>query len=228
MFYHPNITDTFNLDKEESRHLARVLRVGIGSEVLFTDGCGGKYRCRVIDNNPKRVGLNVLEKTFEKAPEPKIEIAIAPTKLNDRIEWFLEKCTEIGISRISPILCKHSERKVIKTERLSKIIVSAMKQSLNAHLPHLDELIPFKDFVTQPFEGKKYICHLAEKPVLLKDIYTKGENARVLIGPEGDFSEEEILLANENGFETVSLGNTRLRTETAGVVACHTLNLLNL
>ena len=146
----------------------------------------------------------------------------------DRIEWFLEKTTEIGINRVTPLLCRFSERKEVKLDRLEKVMISAMKQSLKAYLPQLDELTKFSDFIHQPFDGQKFIAHCEEQHrELLKNTVKTGENYLILIGPEGDFSPEEIELAINAGFLPVSLGNSRLRTETAGVVACHTFNLLN-
>ena len=146
----------------------------------------------------------------------------------ERIEWFLEKATEIGINRVTPLLCRYSERKEIKNDRLEKVMVSAMKQSLKAYLPQLDELTKLNEFIRQPFEGQKFIAHCEEQHrELLKNAIKSGGNYLILIGPEGDFSTEEIELALNAGFLPVSLGDSRLRTETAGVVACHTFNLLN-
>ena len=160
----------------------------------------------------------------------KLHIEMAPTKKMDRNEWFAEKATEIGINQLTFLNCRYSERKVIKSERIEKIIVSAVKQSLKARVPLLDEMIDFKSFVQQEFEGQKFIAHCydeeAEK-IHLKDALKIGEKALILIGPEGDFSEQEVALAKEYGFRPISLGNSRLRTETAALVACHTFNLIN-
>ncbi len=146
----------------------------------------------------------------------------------DRNEWFVEKATEIGIDRITPLLCKHSERKDIKPQRIEKILVSAMKQSQKAILPQFDNILVFNEFVKEEFDGQKFIahCYEGEKP-LLNDIYGKGRDALILIGPEGDFSEDEVKAAIENGFEEISLGKSRLRTETAALAACHTIHVLN-
>ena len=153
---------------------------------------------------------------------------MAPTKNMDRTEWFAEKATEIGFDELTFLNCRFSERKVIKTERISKILVSAIKQSLKARLPQLNEMTDFNKFITQPFSGQKFIAHCYEgEKQLLKDIVHSGEDALVLIGPEGDFSEEEVRKAEENGFISISLGKSRLRTETAALVACHILNLQN-
>ena len=158
-----------------------------------------------------------------------LHIAIAPTKNIDRIEWFAEKCTEIGIDAITLLHCRYSERKEVKNERIEKIIISAAKQSLKATLPALSGITDFKKFITQPFDGDKYIAHCydQENKILLKNACKPGTNTLVLIGPEGDFSTEEVEAAIAGGFIPVSLGNSRLRTETAGVVACHTLQLIN-
>jgi 16S rRNA (uracil1498-N3)-methyltransferase len=156
-----------------------------------------------------------------------LHLAVAPTKNTDRFEWFLEKATEIGVDEITPILCEHSERKVIKDDRLEKVVISAMKQSLKAYLPKLNPLTPLKDLLNAEFEGKKFIAHCYDLDKReLKNELTESSSHLVLIGPEGDFSEEEIQLAITQQFIPVSLGESRLRTETAGVVACHTVNLL--
>jgi 16S rRNA (uracil1498-N3)-methyltransferase len=158
----------------------------------------------------------------------RVHVAIAPTKNMERIEWFLEKATEIGIDHINPLLCCFSERKEIKGERLEKVMVSAMKQSLKAYLPQLDPLTRFSDFISQPFEGQKFIAHCDEQHRdVLKQLILPNQQYLILIGPEGDFSPEEISLAIQAGFHPVSLGDSRLRTETAGLVACHTFNLMN-
>jgi len=153
---------------------------------------------------------------------------MAPTKNNDRTEWFLEKCTEMGIDQITPLLCEHSERKVIKTERLNKIITSAVKQSLKAYHPILEEMTKFKTLINRHFEGQKFIAHCnpGEKTPL-QDIYKENSDVLILVGPEGDFSPHEVEMAKNTGFKEISLGNSRLRTETAGIVACHTINLIN-
>jgi 16S rRNA (uracil1498-N3)-methyltransferase len=157
-----------------------------------------------------------------------VHIAIAPTKNIERMEWFLEKATEIGVTRVTPLLCRYSERKEIKHDRLEKVMVSAMKQSLKAYLPKLDELTKFNELINQPFSGQKFIAHCDDQHRdLLRNLVEPNRDYLILIGPEGDFSSEEIEMAMQAGFLPVSLGNSRLRTETAGVVACHTFNLLN-
>lgn len=229
IFYTPDISINTELPVEEAQHCVRVLRMKEGDEVLLTDGMGRFYDARIIQANPKHCIVTVLN-TIE---QPKswnfnLQIAFAPTKNIDRIEWFAEKATEIGIDRFTPLLCQYSERKEIKKLRIEKILVSAMKQSQKAVLPQLDDMQAFSAFIKQPFDGRKFIahCYEADKP-LLKEIYNKDENALILIGPEGDFSEKEVEEAIRNGFEPISLGESRLRTETAALVACHTIHILN-
>lgn len=230
IFYTPDISGTtYTLDETESKHCIRVLRLEKGDEITLVDGRGGFYMARIDDPNPKRCTVAVVkseqnygERRFQ------VHIAIAPTKNIERIEWFLEKATEIGIKRVIPLLCRYSERKEIKNERLEKVMVSAMKQSLKAYLPQLDVLTKFKDLINQPFDGQKFIAHCEEQHRdLLKNLVVPNQNYLILIGPEGDFSTDEIEMALNAGFRPVSLGDSRLRTETAGVVACHTFNLLN-
>lgn len=230
IFYTPDISGTtYTLDETESKHCIRVLRLEKGDEITLVDGRGGFYMARIDDPNPKRCTVAVVkseqnygERRFQ------VHIAIAPTKNIERIEWFLEKATEIGIKRVIPLLCRYSERKEIKNERLEKVMVSAMKQSLKAYLPQLDVLTKFKDLINQPFDGQKFIAHCEEQQRdLLKNLLVPNQNYLILIGPEGDFSTDEIEMALNTGFRPVSLGESRLRTETAGVVACHTFNLLN-
>ena len=230
IFYTPELSgNTYTLDETESKHCIRVLRLDKGDEITLVDGRGGFFTAEIFDPNPKRCAVNVVESQQNFGLRNfRVHIAIAPTKNIERIEWFLEKATEIGISRITPLLCRYSERKEIKTERLEKVMVSAMKQSRKAYLPQLDELTKFSEFVRQPFDGQKFIAHCEEQHrELLKSLVVPTQNYLILIGPEGDFSSEEIELALKEGFQPVSLGDSRLRTETAGVVACHTFNLLN-
>ncbi|MDB2415617.1 16S rRNA (uracil(1498)-N(3))-methyltransferase [bacterium] len=230
LFYIPDInSNDYTLSKEESKHCIMVLRKTVGDEISLIDGKGGFYIAKITEANSKSCQLEVIsiEKDFGKSPNH-IHLAIAPTKSNDRFEWFLEKATEIGINEITPIVCDNSERKVLKLERMNKILVSAMKQSKRAFLPKLNDVTFFKDFIQSTFEEKCFIAHCEEGEKLnLKDSLTKGENTLILIGPEGDFSNNEIKQAKEHNFTAVSLGTSRLRTETAGVVACHTVNLIN-
>ncbi len=229
LFYTPDIRENeYTLSETESKHCVRVLRLGISDSIILIDGAGGWYEAVIVDANPKRCKVEIKKhlKEYEKRDQY-LHIAIAPTKNIDRFEWFLEKATEIGIDEITPILCDHSERKIIKDERLEKVIVSAMKQSLKAYLPKLNPLTPIKDLLSNSFEGRKYIAHCYEQDKKeLKNEIAESRSNLILIGPEGDFSEEEVQLAIENHFVPVSLGNSRLRTETAGVVACHTANLI--
>ncbi len=230
LFYTPNIQGSFyTLDETESKHAIRVLRMSQGDAIQLIDGIGNFYEGRISDANPKKCCIEILKKAEEFGKRNHyLHMAVAPTKNIDRFEWFLEKATEIGIDEITPILCDHSERKVIKEERLEKVIVSAMKQSLKAYLPKLNPLTPLKEFLQTPFDGKKFIAHCYEQDKRdLKNEIPGSHSNLILIGPEGDFSEEEIELAMQNGFLPVSLGASRLRTETAAVVACHTANLLN-
>lgn len=229
VFYTPDIQTRAELPEEEAAHAVRVLRLQAGDEVTLTDGKGNFYRAEISVASNKRCLVNILE-TQPQEPlwQGHLHIAMAPTKNMDRTEWFAEKATEIGFDELTFLNCRFSERKVIKTERIQKILVSAIKQSLKARLPLLNEMTDFNKFVRQPFNGQKFIahCYEGEKP-LLKDILKRGEDALVLIGPEGDFSEEEVKLAIEQGFQPISLGRSRLRTETAALVACHILNLQN-
>lgn len=230
IFYTPELSgNTYTLDETESKHCVRVLRLEKGDEITLVDGRGGFFLARIDDPNPKRCVVKVVHSELNyRQRNFGIHIAIAPTKNIERIEWFLEKATEIGVNRITPLLCHHSERKEIKHERLEKVMVSAMKQSLKAYLPQLDELTKFSKFIQQPFEGQKFIAHCDKQHRdLLKNVLKPANSYLILIGPEGDFSPEEIKLALDAGFVPVSLGESRLRTETAGVVACHTFNLLN-
>ncbi len=230
IFYTPDISgNTYILDETESKHCVRVLRLEKGDEITLVDGRGGFFTAEIADPNPKRCAVTVIKSEPDFGGRDfRVHIAIAPTKNIERIEWFLEKATEIGINRVTPLLCRYSERKEIKHDRLEKVMVSAMKQSLKAYLPKLDDLTKFADFIKQPFDGQKFIAHCEEQHRdLLKNLVEVKQNYLILIGPEGDFSTEEIEMALTAGFRPVSLGDSRLRTETAGVVACHTFNLLN-
>jgi 16S rRNA (uracil1498-N3)-methyltransferase len=230
LFYVPNISGAeVVLNETESKHAIRVLRLQAGNQVQIIDGIGGFYEAEISEAHPKKCKLKITRavKDFEKK-DFNLHIAIAPTKNIDRFEWFLEKCTEIGINEITPLLSEHSERKEVKPERLKKILVSAMKQSLKAYLPKLNELTSFKDLIVNSDSSKKFIAHCNDGDKNhLKNEISKGENVLILIGPEGDFSEEEVMLAKEYDFAEISLGPSRLRTETAGVVACHVVNLAN-
>lgn len=229
VFYTPDIKKiTYTLTEEESKHAVKVLRMATGDEVSMIDGKGGLYYGIIDEADAKKCVIRVIEKIEQyNRRNYRIHIAIAPTKNIDRLEWFLEKATEIGIDEITPLLCQRSERKVIKTERLEKIILSAMKQSVKAYRPVLNPLTKFDDFIKNDLAGKKYIAHCESNPK--PSLKSKLDHANIftlLIGPEGDFSPEEIDKAKLNNFEEVHLGKSRLRTETAGVVACHTINIV--
>jgi 16S rRNA (uracil1498-N3)-methyltransferase len=230
LFYVPGISGSeIILDETESKHAVKVLRLGKGDSIICTDGAGGLYTATITDAHPKHCKLSIVESKMQVGKRNyNIHIAIAPTKNNERLEWFLEKATEIGIDEISLLLCDNSERRKANTERLEKVVVSAMKQSVKAYLPKLNEPVPFDEFIADSKAGQKFIAHCRENNLPhLKDMVQKEKSVLVLIGPEGDFSNKEIELAIQHGFEAISLGNSRLRTETAGIVSCHIVNLAN-
>ena len=229
LFFHNTIdlqNPTFVFSDEESRHLSKVLRKQPGDLVAVTDGKGLKVHVQIQNISSRKTNGHIVETITHPAPKHRTHIAIAPTKNIVRLEWFLEKATEIGIHRISPILCKHSERKVIKSDRLTKILQAALKQSQQFNLPQLDELISFEAFVAQQQKGYIAHCNTGEK-IDLADIAPTEQSNCILIGPEGDFSLDEIVFAQKNNFQPISLGSQRLRTETAALVACHTLSLIH-
>ena len=230
LFYTPDISsEIYTLSEDESKHIIRVLRLKKGSFISLTNGTGTFYQVEIIDDNAKRCTVKVAEINENVGRrEFKLHIAIAPTKNIERFEWFLEKATEIGIDEITPIICRNSERGVIKTERLNKVLVSAMKQSLKAYCPKLNEPIQFSNFLKNQTSPNKFIAHCADgEKFSLKEKYKSGSDSLILIGPEGDFSPEEIKSAINSGFQEIHLGNSRLRTETAGVVACQIVNFIN-
>ena len=229
VFYTPDIETSCEMPDEEAGHCLRVLRLGIGDEVMLTDGKGSFYKAVISAATNKRCQLKVIEVLpQEKGWNGWLHVAMAPTKNMDRTEWFAEKATEIGFDELTFLNCRFSERKIIKTERIEKILVSAVKQSLKAAKPVWHEMVDFNKFISQDFKGQKFICHCYEgEKKLLKEALVPGEDALILIGPEGDFSEEEVAKALSLGFQPVSLGKSRLRTETAALVATHTLNLFN-
>lgn len=230
IFYTPDISGNFyTLNEAESKHCIRVLRHVQGDQLTLIDGKGNWYEATITDANPKRCSVEVVKTIADVGKRNyRLHVAIAPTKNIDRFEWFLEKATEIGIDEITPILCEHSERKQIKPERLEKVIVSAMKQSLKAFLPQLNNLTTFESLLQTATEGGKYIAHCEEgqKNHLFHQV-KPSESVLVLIGPEGDFSPDEIQKAKEGGFTEISLGESRLRTETAGMVATQIVQLVN-
>lgn len=231
LFYNPSINETvtsFVFDKEESKHIIKVLRKKEGDTLFVTNGLGFLFQTEITIASDNKCTVKII--SFEQQEKPKfyLHLAVAPTKMNERYEWFLEKATEIGLQEITPIICEHSERKVIKTDRFQKILESAMKQSLHYYLPKLNEPISFRDFINKENKGQKFIAHCEEtdKKSLKNELKTN-QDITVLIGPEGDFSVKEIQSALEQNYIPVSLGQTRLRTETAAVVACHSVIFKN-
>ncbi len=230
LFFDPYFKqNNFSLNTEESKHCIKVLRHKTGDSIHILDGKGTIYKGIIRDANAKACQIEITEEIYEEKRPFQLKMAVAPTKNMDRFEWFLEKATEIGINEITPIICDHSERKIIKPERLEKIIVSATKQSLKSYKPILNPLIKFQDLIQQiPQDTPSFIahCYPSEKE-LLKTAYSQQNNVWILIGPEGDFSEDEVKHALKNNLKAISLGKERLRTETAAIVACTTINIIN-
>lgn len=229
-FFAPDIESSDTLPESDSQHAVRVLRMKTGDTIEVVDGKGHRFLCRLIDPHPKHAVVEVIER-IDLPPvwSNKIIIGIAPTKHLDRMEWVVEKLTEIGVNRIVPLRCRHSERKELKRERLEKIAVSAMKQSLKATLPTIDEMTDFKRFVNCIETPQRFIAYCddtIERRLFAKE-YQANTDTTILIGPEGDFSAEEVCVAIDNGFCPVTLGNNRLRTETAAIVACDTCHIIN-
>lgn len=230
IFFQSDLSTGINsLNEEESRHCLRVLRLKENDRINLIDGKGTFCEAVIVCADAKRCEYEIIERIPEYNKRNfNLTIAIAPTKNNERFEWFLEKATEIGIDQVIPIICRYSERKDIKTDRLEKIIISAVKQSQKAYIPELKPVTKFEEFIKTPFSGDKFIAHcFNEEKQLLKNIARAETDSLICIGPEGDFSTHEVEMALNKGFKPVSLGNSRLRTETAGLVACHTINLLN-
>ncbi|MCD4792720.1 MAG: 16S rRNA (uracil(1498)-N(3))-methyltransferase [Bacteroidales bacterium] len=231
IFYTPDITnDFYTLSQEESKHCVKVLRLEIGEKVQLINGKGKLFVTEITDNNPKRCSVKVIE-TIEKESRKnyKIHIAVAPVKNINRFETFLEKATEIGVDKIIPFVSSFSERKIIKSERLEKVIISATKQSKAFFKPVFSDLKKFDDIIQIDFTGEKYIAHCYDSDTKkhIKDVYQKGKDVLILIGPEGDFSKNEIQQAVSKGFKEVSLSDARLRTETAGIVAAGIIDFMN-
>ena len=232
LFYTPDIVPTaqqYLLSEEESKHCVRVLRMEKGSEVQLIDGRGGFYIARIVDAHPKKTILQIIstQQTFNRRNHY-LHIAVAPTKNIERLEWFLEKATEIGIDEVSFIICRRSERKELKIDRLNKIVTSAVKQSIKAYHPILNEPVSFEQLMDTGFIGQKFIAHCEQTAkTSLRDELTKGESCLVLIGPEGDFTPDEIDTALNKNFKAITLGDSRLRTETAALEACFEVNFLN-
>lgn len=232
LFYNSEITantQQFTFDKTESRHIVRVLRKQEGDSIFITNGFGQLFTSEIVIANDKKCLVKITNIQDHKKPwNYYLHVAIAPTKLNDRFELFLEKATEIGIDEITPIICEHSERKVVKIDRMEKIIHSAAKQSLKFHFPKLNEPITFNQFINSNFDGQLFIAHCEETDKrTLKLVLKPKLKTTVLIGPEGDFSTKEIQQSLEHNFIPVSLGESRLRTETAGIVAVHSVAFVN-
>lgn len=231
LFYSPDIpedSNTFSFSREESKHIVKVLRKSVGDTLYITNGNGILLTAEIefISNN--KCNAKIVSKEKQEKRNYNIHLAVAPTKMNDRYEWFLEKATEIGIDTVTPTICDHSERKVIKKERFERILQSAMKQSLNCYLPKLNDAISFKDFINQKIEGQLFIAHCedTDRKSLKNELKAKTD-VTILIGPEGDFSVKEIEMALKHNFIPVTLGTTRLRTETAAIVACHSVAFVN-
>ena len=231
LFYNPNINETteqFSFNKEESKHITKVLRKKQGDILNITNGNGWLFTAELNIANIKNCAAAIKEKKLQPKRDYNLHLALAPTKMNDRFEWFLEKATEIGVDSITPIICDHSERKVIKHERFEKILQSAMKQSLQCYLPKLNKAVNFSDFIKEDFDGQLFIAHCEKtERKSLKDELQSNKEITILIGPEGDFSVKEIEQALHFNYIPVTLGTSRLRTETAAIVACHSVAFVN-
>ena len=231
LFYAPHLTldDTLILlDEEESRHGLKVLRLAIGEEMVLTNGQGIKAVGRFFGQQGRQAQVEIETAETTAFPACSLCMAVGPTKNHDRYEWFVEKATELGLQQLVPVISVHSERKNIHVSRLQRLMVAALKQSQSYYLPELTEETSFSDFVKQPFEGQKFIAWCGETPKEhMIRLLQKNSPAWILIGPEGDFSEQEVTLAIQHGYVPISLGKKRLRTETAALVACHIFNLIN-
>lgn len=231
LFYDPSLDNSvkqFTFSPEESRHIVRVLRKTEGDVVQITNGKGHLFEAEILLPDQKKCVAQIISRTKTIPKRYSLHLAVAPTKMNDRYEWLLEKATEIGVDEITPVICDHSERKKIKPERMERVIQSAMKQSLQTVLPKFNPEISYKEFLEREFTGLKFIahCHNDEKMELKRRVIADMD-ITILIGPEGDFSKEEVDLARGKGFVPISLGNNRLRTETAAIVACATVSTIN-
>jgi len=243
LFYTPDLAgDLYSLNEEESRHCLKVLRLAKGDIIHLTDGKGNLFETVIIEDKDKtcivqvksniilpgkRLTANGKQQFSYGKRDYRLHIAIAPTKNIERFEWFLEKVTEIGIDEITPLICDHSERRQLRIDRLEKVITAAMKQSLKAWHPRLNEAAEFKKFVSGNRDRGKYIAYITDGVPMLHQVCLQGNDATIMIGPEGDFSPSEVEMAVKSGYKIVSLGDSRLRTETAGIIACHTVFLLN-
>jgi len=221
---------TVHFDKDESRHIAKVLRKKQGDTIHVTNGLGFLFTCKLVLIQDKHCIAEIIEIKKEEPHPYFLHMAVAPTKMNDRFEWFLEKATEIGIDEITPILCEHSERKKIRLDRYEKVIDAALKQSLQTYLPKLNAFTPIESLYDKTKEyDSVFFAHCEDEAnkISLKDKLEPNKRYLILIGPEGDFSKNEIKKARDNNWQEVSLGNTRLRTETAAIVACHSVAFIN-
>jgi len=237
LFYTPDISgNLYSLNEEESRHCQKVLRLREGDPVHLTDGRGTLFAARITDLQSRRVTVEVVSRQDGFGQRDySLHLAVAPTKNIDRFEWFLEKATEIGVDEITPLICDHSERRHLRTDRLEKVITAAVKQSLKAYHPKLNEPVLLEKFLAfrpprilaNHLPENKFMAYITPGVPLLKQLYQKGADAVILIGPEGDFSPDEVEAATSSGYQVISLGKSRLRTETAAIAACHTIELLN-
>ncbi len=231
LFYTPDIEkdDFYQLNEEESKHAVRVLRLNIGDEVWLTDGKGTMIQAQLVDNHPKRCNLKIVKRIEKYAKRDyRLHMAVAPTKNISRFEWFLEKATEIGIDEITPILCEHSERNTIKADRLNKVITAAVKQSLKAYHPKLNGLRKFSDLLKENRDSKMLLAWCeATKENRIDNFVKPKEDILVFIGPEGGFSDNEVKQAKDAAVNLVSISDSRLRTETAAIVACHSIAFIN-
>lgn len=232
LFFHPSVSENdreVKFPREESKHIVKVLRKKEGDLLHLTNGRGWMFTTEIISAEMNNCIARIINSEKEAPPAYHLHLAVAPTKMNDRYEWFLEKATEIGVHEITPVICEHSERKVVKLNRFERVLQSALKQSLHTRFPILNEPVNLSDFLEQKHEGQCFVAHCEEdqeKRLLSREVQ-KNSSVCVLIGPEGDFSKEEIELALKKDWKAVSLGNSRLRTETAAIVACHTVALIN-
>ncbi|WP_422080684.1 16S rRNA (uracil(1498)-N(3))-methyltransferase [Ulvibacterium sp.] len=231
LFYNPTLdisVSQFIFNQEESRHIIKVLRKKEGDTLRITNGRGHLFQAKILTADLKKCKAEIVSTTKRHPKMYALHMVVAPTKNIDRFEWFLEKATEIGVDEITPVICERSERKVIKQERLERIILSAMKQSLQTYLPKLNDAISYKDFIKNTHEGLLFIAHCENGEKLdLKRRVAPDKDITILIGPEGDFSSSEIKQAYEKEFLPVSLGKNRLRTETAALVACTIVTTIN-
>ena len=229
-FFAPDILESLSLPESDSAHCVRVLRMNTGDIIQVVDGKGHIFKCRITDAHPKHTSVQIIEsQTMRPVWANPIVIAVAPTKNIDRMEWLVEKLVEIGVDRIVPLLCRHSERKTINSERLRKIAISAMKQSLKAVLPEIYEMTPFDRYISSEQSHQRFVayCDPSLPRKLLARTYEPGQSAAILIGPEGDFDPAEINAALSHGWQPVTLGDNRLRTETAALVACDTCHIIS-